>query len=130
MWRLKVRNYVAHSGVLHRRIRIQTRIPCILDSYYGPFKARIAVYAVEDMCEETADVGRRYMGAFCDFEGVEGDEVDGIDVVAFQGRKISRRSGGLIKDPYDMRGAREGKGSLAGCWFGQKPGGVDTWFIY
>ena len=80
------------------------------------------------MCEETADVGQRYMGAFCDFKGVEGDEVDGIDMVAFQGRKISRRSGGLIKDLYDMRGGREGKDSLAGCWSGQKPAGADTRF--
>lgn len=42
---------------------------------------------VEDMRGEAADVGRGYMGAFCDFEGVKGDEVDGIDVVAFQGRE-------------------------------------------
>lgn len=24
------------------------------------------------------------MGAFCDLEGVEGDEVDGVDVVSFE----------------------------------------------
>ena len=42
---------------------------------------------VEDMRGETADVGRGYMGAFCDFKGVEGDEVDRIDVVAFEGRE-------------------------------------------
>lgn len=36
---------------------------------------------------ETADVGGGYMGAFRDFEGIEGDEVDSIDVVAFQGRE-------------------------------------------
>lgn len=74
----------------HRHIRIKTRalcIPRILDSSYVPFKAHIAMQGVEDMRGETADVGGGYMGAFRDFEGIEGDEVDSIDVVAFQGRE-------------------------------------------
>lgn len=41
-------------------------------------------------------------------------------------RILSRRSGGLIKDPYDMRGGRERRDSPAGCWSGQKPADADT----
>lgn len=45
---------------------------------------------VDDLRGQAADVGGGYMGAFCDLEGVEGYEVDCVDVVSFEGREDVR----------------------------------------
>lgn len=39
---------------------------------------------VDDLRGQAADVGGGYMGAFCDLEGVEGDKVDGVNVISFE----------------------------------------------
>lgn len=57
------------------------------------------VQCLDDVDGESADVGGRDVGAFGDFEGVERDEVDGVDSASFEGREDVRvRSCGEVRE--------------------------------
>lgn len=73
----------------HRRISIETRTALRIPVYVT-LEANIAMQRVDDLRGESTDVGGGHMGAFCDLEGVEGDEVDSVDVTPFEGREDVR----------------------------------------